>query len=107
MAGLLPVVIFPDVVVPRSVWVRRDGGSRLDVIRETARLAFNVYDATDPTGKAVEDLAQLVRALIGACPDGRPVLAVSSVTAPMQIDDPNGQPRRYLTADLIVRGSTE
>lgn len=129
----LPVVVFPNVVlwtctylraeltarghadvrvastyeqVPRSVWVRRDGGPQLDVVRESARLGINVFDATDPTGQAVDDLAQLVRALIAACPDGRPVVGVSGITGPLQIDDPTGQPRRYLSADLIVRGTT-
>lgn len=133
MVGLLPLVVFPDVELwltsylrtgltaagwpdtrvatnyrrrPRSVWVRGDGGRRLDVVRSAPRLGLNVY-ADGETGQPVNDLARLVHALIGACPDGRPVLAVSSLTEPVEVDDPNGQPRRYLTCELIVRGSND
>lgn len=132
MPGRLPVVIFPDIEqwlttylraelaghghadvrvstkyrqVPRSVQIRRDGGPRLDVIREAARIGISVR-ADDPTGGGVNALAQLVRALIGACPDGNPVLAVTALPGPVAVDDPNGQPLRFFVAELIVRGST-
>jgi hypothetical protein len=131
VAGLLPVVVFPDVELwltgylrtgltaagwtgvrvattkepgARSVWVRGDGGRRLDAVRAAARVGVNVF-ADGANGQAVSNLARLVHALVGACPDGRPVLAVSSLTQPFPIDDPTGQPCRYLTAELIVRGS--
>jgi hypothetical protein len=130
--GLLPPVMFPDVElwlsdhlrgelvnrghpdvrvatnykqVPRSVQIRRDGGPRLDAVREAARMGISVR-ADGPTGGPANDLARLVHALIGACPNGKPVLAVTLLTGPIEVDDPNGQPLRYLTAELIVRGST-
>lgn len=133
MMRLLPLVVFPDVELwlctylrdeltvrghadvrvattyqrqARSVWIRRDGGPRLDVVREVARIGVNVY-ADGPTGEPVNDLAQLVRALIGACPDGKPVLTVTELSGPSPVDDPSGQPRRYLTFELIVRGSND
>lgn len=87
--------------VPRSVWVRRDGGARIDQVRETVRLAVNVY-ADGATGQAVTDLTSLVRALLGDAADGAPVVAVLEVSGPVPIADT--RPRRLLTYELTVRG---
>lgn len=127
MPGPRPVVLFPDVELwltnylrgeleeadvfvstkrqdrARWVWVRRDGGPQLDLVREAARVTINV-GATDPTGKAVNDLAQLVRALVVACPDGDPVARAVCLSGPSPIDDPTGQPRRVMSFELITIG---
>jgi hypothetical protein len=129
MPGLLPAVIFPDVELwlttylrteltarsesarvganriqaARWVWIRRDGGPRLDATREAARITINV-GADGPTGQPVNDLAQLVRALVGACPSG-PVKRATELSGPSPVDDATGQPRRVMAFELIVAGS--
>jgi hypothetical protein len=131
--SVLPVVVFPDTLLWLSgylrtalvargygddllvgtkyerhesvVWLRSDGGPRLDITRQVVRLGINVF-ADGPTGKPVNDLAALVSALVTACPDGNPVVR-ATCSGPAQIDDPNGQPCRYLTGELIVRGSNQ
>jgi hypothetical protein len=81
------------------VWVRRDGGARLDVAREAPRLAVNVYAAAE---QDVADLANLVRALLWSAPDGDPVCRVTELSGPSPI--PDSRPRRFMTFELIVRG---
>lgn len=85
----------------RMVTVRDDGGPRLDVVRKAARIGVNVWATTD---QEVNDLARLVEALLYAAPDGNPVSKVS-VTSPLPVADESGQPRRYLTAELTLKGS--
>lgn len=87
---------------PRGVWVRGDGGPRLDVVRAVRRFGINVF-ADDPTGFLVNQLAADVLMLIDASADGLLVLSART-TGPAYIDDETGQPRRYLTAELVVRG---
>lgn len=91
----------PSTRRDRMVTVRRDGGPRLDVIREAARLGVNVWGKTE---QEVSDLARLVRALLWAAPDGKPVTKVTELSGPSPI--PDVQPRRFLTFELVVRGST-
>lgn len=87
----------------RMVIVRRDGGTRLDAVREQARLTLRVYGSTE---KEAADLAALVRALLGASADGRPILAVRESIGPTRITDEAGKPAyRYLGVELTVRGT--
>jgi hypothetical protein len=98
------VVVGIDLDNPRparAVQVRRDGGPRLDAVRELARLGINVWAGTDAE---VTDLAGMVRALIAACPDGQPVVKSTEQSGPTPIPDESG-PRRYLVTELIVRGT--
>ena len=62
-----------------AVWVRRDGGPTLDVVREAARVGINVYA---PTEQAVGDLARTVGALVRAAADGEPVVKVEQTGGP-------------------------
>lgn len=82
-----------------AVWVRRDGGPALDVVREAPRLGVNVYA---PTEKAVTDLARTVSALIRAIPHTSAVRIVEA-TGPTPIAD--GAPRRFMSYELNVRGA--
>lgn len=83
-----------------AVWVRRDGGPAGQVL-ETPRLGVNVYA---PTEQKVIDLARVVSALLRAAPDGNPVTRVVQTMGPSPIPDASG-PRRYMTFELVVRGS--
>jgi hypothetical protein len=84
-----------------AVWVRRDGGPTLDAVREAPRLGVNVFA---PTEQAVTNLARTVSALLRAGADGVPVVRVTQTSGPSPIPDESG-PRRYMTFELIVRGT--
>jgi hypothetical protein len=85
-----------------EVWVRRDGGPTLDVVRESARVGVNVF-AKGATDQPVSDLARLVSALMRAAADGEPIVRVTETSGPSPI--PDTLPRRYLTFDVVVRGT--
>lgn len=98
--GVLVGVVLPTTRRPRMVMVRRDGGPRLDVAREAARLGVNVWGATE---QEASDLARLVAALLWAAPDGNPVCKATQLAGPSPVAD--SQPRRYMTFELVVRGA--
>lgn len=84
---------------PIEVWLQRDGGPVLDLVRETQRIRVNVFREAESVG----DFAALVGALIRACPDGLPVLRARQVVGPTPI--PDIRPRRYMLFELTVRGT--
>lgn len=86
----------------RMVIVRRDGGPRLTVATEAARLGVRVWS---PTEQNASDLARLVRALLWASPDGNPVVSARDFAGPTAVADESGVPMRYFTLELIVRGT--
>lgn len=92
--------VVPTTRQPRMVMFRRDGGARLDVAREAPRLGINVWGSNE---QEATDLARLVAALLWAAPDGDPVLKATHLSGPSPIAD--AQPRRYLTFELITRGT--
>jgi hypothetical protein len=103
----LPTAGYPNVHVsnrkgtePVAIWVRRDGGGALDVIREAPRLGINVFHRTE---QEVTDLARVVSSLLVASPDGEPVVKATEVTGPTPVAD--NQPRRFLSIELVVRGT--
>ena len=84
-----------------EVWVQRDGGPQLDVVRETARIRINVF-APGTSSQAVDDLARRVSTLMRVAADGDPILRVVQVTGPTSIADT--MPRRLLNFEVDVRG---
>lgn len=93
----------PSTRRDRMVTFRRDGGPRLDVVREVARLGVNVWGRTE---QEATDLARLVRALMWSAPnDGPPVYRVADLSGPSPIADESGQPRRFFTLELTMRGA--
>lgn len=99
-AGVVVANAVPTNRPARLVTIRRDGGPRLDVARESARVGVNVYAATE---QDVSNLAGLVRALLWACPDGAPICRAVELSGPSPI--PDVVPRRYQTFEFIVRGA--
>jgi hypothetical protein len=88
---------------PRMVTVRRDGGPRDEAAPlESPSIAVNVWAETD---QDANDLARMVAALLWSSPDGDPVVKVTQTTGPSDINDPSGQPRKYMTFDLRSRGT--
>lgn len=92
----------PSTRRDRMVVVRRDGGPRLDVAREAARLSVRVWAKSE---QDVSNLTQLVRALLWASPNGDPVLKVSDLSGPSPVADESGQPLRVFTLEVLVRGT--
>jgi hypothetical protein len=96
--------VYLDVTEPqtrrrRQVVVRRDGGRRLDLVREAPRLTFRVWGRDDTeTG----DLARLVAALLGAAADGSTPLLRVTTSGPYRVP---GTDYRLLTAEFTVKGS--
>ena len=98
--------VFVDRKIPnprrdRMVITRRDGGPRLDAVREAPRLGINVWAMTD---QDAIDLALMAAALFCASPDGNPVCKVKQMLGPSPVPDESGQPRLYMTFELITKG---
>jgi hypothetical protein len=99
--------VYVNNVVPaqrhdRMCIVRRDGGPRLDAVREAARLNVRVWAQTE---QDATDLARIVSALLWAAPDGDPVLRVEQPTGPTPVADESQQPLRLLAFEVVVRGT--
>ena len=84
----------------RMLIVRRDGGGRLDVVREAPRLGINVWAKTE---QDANDLGRLVAALLWAAPDGDPVSRVTVTGGPYPVADDTDF-LRYITAEVISQG---
>ena len=91
----------PNPRRPRMVTIRRDGGSNVEGLLEAAQVGVNVWAATE---RDVNDLARLTRALLWATPTGAPITRVDDVSGPIAIADESGQPLRYLTVEVALRG---
>lgn len=98
-AGVKVGVTVPNPRPVRFVQIRRDGGPRLDVVREAARIGVNVWAATE---QDASDLARLARALLWSAPDGSPICKVIELMGPSPVADDS--PRRYMTFELTIRG---
>lgn len=92
-----------ETTAARQVIVRDDGGPGRGDVRGTARIGVRVLAKTWPD---CADLAALVVALIGAWPDGEPVVAVASLSRGYPVVDDTGSPERYITAELVIRGTS-
>ena len=94
----------PNPRTARMVIVRRDGGTRIDATRETARMSLQVFASTE---QHANDLTRLVRALVGASAGAAssPMVAVRESGGPVRVEDPSGQHLRLLVVDLTVRGA--
>lgn len=85
----------------RMVTVRHDGGTSVDGLLEAAQIGVNVWADTD---QDVNDLARLIRALLWAAPNGKPVCRVVDVSGSIAVADDSGQPLRYLTFEVTLHG---
>lgn len=86
----------------RMVIVRRDGGGRIDKVREAPRLGVNVWAATE---QDANNLGRMVAALLAASPDGDPVSRVTITGGPYAVEeDATDAFVRYITAELISKG---
>lgn len=86
----------------RVVWVQRDGGPRLDQVREVARLRVNVFgdDENDTS-----DLMRLALALLWSSPNGTPILRVDGTSGPVEVPDENYAFRKFASVEVWLRGA--
>lgn len=91
----------PQTRRARMVLVRRDGGPRLDVKREAARLTVRIYGRDDDEAGR---LATLVRAFLSSAADGStPVVLTRELSGPQPV--PVTAPEyRLMTVEWTVVG---
>jgi len=90
----------PTTIPARLVTVRRDGGPKVNVRQEVARLGINVWASTE---QDATDLTRLVRALFSAAVGNGSVKKVTEISGPSPI--PDTKPRRYFVVELTITGS--
>ena len=91
----------PDPRRARMVIVRRDGGTPI-ADRDRPRLSFQVWGGAE---QDTTDLARLLVALLHRLPGTHGILRVEVLSGPTDVPDESGQQRRYVTAEIHVRGS--
>lgn len=84
----------------RLVVVRDDGGQWLGDVRAVARIGVQVWAESH---ERATDLARLVVALLGGAEGDGPVRRARP-SRPYTVSDEEGRPKRYLTAELVIRG---
>lgn len=92
----------------KLVVVRYDGSSVEELNVDSAAVGVTVYAGTKALPKEANDLARIVRALIGASArvePGNPVAAVTASNGPIPIADEGERAVRYLTFELRVVGT--
>ena len=86
----------------RLIVVRDDGGQSLGDVRAVARVGLQVWAASESETSA---LANLVAALMGASENSGPVRKARA-SRPYSVTEISGRPKQYVTAELIIRGSS-
>lgn len=92
----------------KLVVVRYDGSSLEELHVDSAAVGITVYAGTKALPKDANDLARIIRALIGdsaRVEAGNPVAAVLGSTGPIPVADEGEKAVRYLTFELAVVGS--
>lgn len=93
---------------PKLVVVRYDGSSVEELHVDSAAVGVTVYAGTKTLPKDANDLARIMRALIGdsaRVEPGNPVAAVTASNGPIPVADEGERAVRYLTFELAVVGS--
>lgn len=95
----------PSVRRDRMVIIRRDGGGRLDAVREAPRLGIRVFvKAGKNAEQDANNLGRMVAALLAASPDGDPVSRVTVTGGPYAVADESSQELRYIIAEIVSKG---
>lgn len=93
---------------PKLVVVRYDGSSVEELHVDSAAVGITVYAGTKALPKDANDLARIIRALVGdsaRVEPGNPVAAVTASNGPIPIPNEGTHAVRYLTFELAVVGS--
>lgn len=97
-----------DTWPSKLVVIRYDGSSSGEIITDDAALGVTIYAGSKALPKDANDLAAIVRALIGdsaRVEAGNPVAAVTASSGPIPVADEGSKAVRYLTFELVVVGS--
>lgn len=92
----------PETRRDRMIVIRREGGQRLDQVREQPLITIRIWGSSE---QEATDLARLFLALLWAAPVTGPLAAVVNLTGPNPVPDESGQPLRLASADLVIRGT--
>lgn len=87
------------------VTIRSDGGPVMDDVRKTERIGINVWCSGTQAYENASELAHLVTALMKSL-TGDSIKYVNNVLSPIRIDEESTEEHRYMTFELIVKGST-
>jgi hypothetical protein len=86
----------------RIVVIRSDGGEQIDWVRKIDRIGITVWANTYSDAS---DLARIISALAVTL-TGEEIKASRVVLSPTRIDEAGPQECRYMTLELITKGST-
>jgi hypothetical protein len=86
----------------RIIVIRSDGGNQLDWIRKIERVGITIW--ADDYSQA-SDLARLIEALAITL-TGNEIKLSRIMMSPVRVDEAGPQECRYLTLELITKGST-
>jgi hypothetical protein len=94
----------PDVkpYPARIIAIRSDGGPKLDWIRKSERIGITIWANTYSDAS---DLARLIEAL-SITLTGDEVKLAQVILSPVRVDEAGPQECRYMTLELITKGST-
>ena len=102
-SGVSVLTKVPNAVPARLVTVRDNSGSRRPDVTKVASLGVNVWAANDAD---CADLSNLIAALFEASVGNGPVVGHLNGFGPYPVADESARPLRYLTVDLVVRGTS-
>jgi hypothetical protein len=86
----------------RILVIRSDGGPKLDWVRKSERVGITIWANTYADAS---DLARLVEA-ITVTMTGESIKLAQIVLSPIRLDEAGPQECRYMTLELITKGST-
>jgi hypothetical protein len=86
----------------RIVTIRSDGGPKIDWVRKTERVGITIWA---DTYSDASELARLIEAL-SITLTGESIKLSQVVLSPIRIDEAGPQECRYMTLELITKGST-
>lgn len=102
-SGVSVLTKVPNTVPARLVTVRDNSGARRADVTKVASLGVNVWAANDAD---CTDLANLIAGLFEASVGNGPVVGHLGSFGPYPVPDESARPLRYLTVDLVVRGTS-
>jgi len=86
------------------VTIRSDGGQMLDPVRKTERIGINVWCSGTQAYENASELAHLVTALMKSL-TGDAIKYIDNILSPIRIDEESTEEHRYMTFELVVKGS--
>lgn len=85
----------------KIITVRSDGGTHLDHVRRMERLGLSIYA---DTYSDASELARLVEALVRTLTSNE-IKLIDVVLSPVRIDEAGAQEHRYMTLQIITKGT--